>query len=454
MQDIAKRLEKADKYLQKGKPDSALEEYLGILEQDPRNDAVRLKAADLCVSLNRTADAFRLLSEVFNQEAAAGDGTRAVITYKRLARLGQPSVEQTLQFAQFVEKSAKKEAIDAYELVMRDYVARGKRAEELAALRRVIALEPTFTRLSREGELAEALGDVVGASDAFVRAGQFQHQSGQPSLGTFERAHTLDPKNQAAALACGEGYTAGQRFEDAIRVTQPFATRPDASLEFRDAYARALMGAGRALEAEPFVRDLFAKDPTRTADMCLLVGALLDADDGPKAVVLARELEEQESKRGRRRDFIGTIKEIGEAHLPRVEFLEYLVETFNSANREQDYCVVLSKLFDMYYAIGQFLKAGDALDRAAEVDPYEVGHQRRVEMLRGKIDANRFNAIAGRIGSAVQTGAPATEENEVGGDSETTVLEDLMLQAEIFLQYSMRSRAVERLERVAKLFPR
>ena len=56
MPDISKRLEKADKYLQKGKPDSALDEYLGILEEDPRNESVRLKAADLCVTLNRTSD--------------------------------------------------------------------------------------------------------------------------------------------------------------------------------------------------------------------------------------------------------------------------------------------------------------------------------------------------------------------------------------------------------------
>ena len=39
-------------------------------------------------------------------------------------------------------------------------------------------------------------------------------------------------------------------------------------------------------------------------------------------------------------------------------------------------------------------------------------------------------------------------------EGETTVLEDLMLQAEIFLQYSMRAKSVERLERIHKLFPR
>ena len=33
------------------------------------------------------------------------------------------------------------------------------------------------------------------------------------------------------------------------------------------------------------------------------------------------------------------------------------------------------------------------------------------------------------------------------------MLEDLLLQSEIFLQYSMRSKALERLQRVSKLFP-
>jgi diguanylate cyclase (GGDEF)-like protein len=39
-------------------------------------------------------------------------------------------------------------------------------------------------------------------------------------------------------------------------------------------------------------------------------------------------------------------------------------------------------------------------------------------------------------------------------ESEPTVLEDFILQAEIYLQYGMRSKAMERLERVSKLFPR
>src|SRR5438309_5695687 len=131
-----------------------------------------------------------------------------------------------------------------------------------------------------------------------------------------------------------------------------------------------------------------------------------------------------------------------------------MVGLYNASNREHDYCDTLGKLFELYYAAGNFLKAGDSLDAAAEVDPYEQGHQKRLEMLKGKIDANRFRAIANRF-TGTAKGSNSEEQAEKAVDSgEPTILEDFMLQAEIFLQYSMRSKAVERLERVSKLFPR
>jgi uncharacterized protein HemY len=44
--EIARRMEKAEKLLQKGKTPDALAEYLQILEADPQNDNVRQIAAD------------------------------------------------------------------------------------------------------------------------------------------------------------------------------------------------------------------------------------------------------------------------------------------------------------------------------------------------------------------------------------------------------------------------
>src|SRR5260370_5060204 len=91
------------------------------------------------------------------------------------------------------------------------------------------------------------------------------------------------------------------------------------------------------------------------------------------------------------------------------------------------------------------------MDRAAEVDPYEPGHQKRLEALRGKIDDQRFNVIASRFTTVKK------EEQEVKVEEPTlgaAALQDLMLQAEILVQYGMRSKAIERLQRIQELFPR
>ena len=45
--EVTRRVEKAEKLLQKGKTADALAEYLQILESDPQNDNVRQMAADL-----------------------------------------------------------------------------------------------------------------------------------------------------------------------------------------------------------------------------------------------------------------------------------------------------------------------------------------------------------------------------------------------------------------------
>ena len=52
-QEIARRVERGEKLLQKGKAGEALEEFLQTLAMDPANDTVRQMAADLSLS---TAD--------------------------------------------------------------------------------------------------------------------------------------------------------------------------------------------------------------------------------------------------------------------------------------------------------------------------------------------------------------------------------------------------------------
>jgi len=449
--ELAKRLERAEKAIAKGKPDLALEEYLEVLHEDPKNDKVREAAADLYVTLNRPADAAALLSPFFDRLASIGDVARSIIVFKKIARLGTPALEQWARFGQLVEKSNRREALEAYEVALSGLTQSGRRQEARGVLERIVALEPTEQNYRREGDLALELGDHKAASAAFFQAGHIARQAGHDGTLWFQQAYAADPENLPAALAFGRVVLDRGDAARAIAILERFASIAASNLELGEIYGRALVAAGRPKEAEPFIWTLYQRDPSQVAHVEQLLRAFLKNQANASALALTRKWEAAEHKLGRRREFAKILKDVADHFQLDLEFLEYLVQVFNNASREHDYCTTLLKLFDLYYAARNYVKAGDALDRAAEVDPYEPGHQQRLERLRGKIDSRLFDSIANRFQAASSTREqepPATEE-----DTQTTVLEDLVLQAEIFLQYSMRSKTLERLQRISKLFP-
>jgi len=449
--DIAKRREKAEKYLQKGKVTAALEEYVAILHEDPENDTIRQTAADLYIQVNDTQQAAKLLGDLFTRQVDAGDSTNAALTYKKLTRFAKPTFEQTFRYAQFIEANNKKEALEAYEAALAGFTAQRNNKRALAVLERIVFLDPSGQNFWRAGELALELGEGKKAGVCFLSVGELEQKSGGNAAPWYERAFRADQNNPEAALAYGRMLVQQNSFLEALQVLQPLMKdRDKAPSEVRELYGRALMGTGRLTEAEPVLWALFEQNPERAQQIVDLVAAEMDAQQDAAAVALARKLEKFLRGKGSRREFVGMLSQLLEQHRPSVEMLEYMAELFNGSNREADYCQTLIKLFDLYYAAGTFAKAGDALDRAAEVDAYEPGHHSRLEMLRGKIEEQRLNAIAERF--TIVTKTTETQQQEEEAD-EHSMLQDLMLQAEILVQYGMRSKAQERLLRIQQLFP-
>src|SRR5271154_2277923 len=150
------------------------------------------------------------------------------------------------------------------------------------------------------------------------------------------------------------------------------------------------------------------------------------------------------------------------ASLPLAETIARLYEELN---RETKYFDSLVRLFDLYLAAGQMKEACDALDRLVDIDPYDYRNQERISKLEGKVDPAFLQNILARAAKAATistrtdgfTGAGRDPSESSGSVPEEVraqqALEDLVVQVEIFLQYSLQTKAVERLERIAELFP-
>jgi diguanylate cyclase (GGDEF)-like protein len=450
--EIARRVERAEKLLQKGKAGEALEEYLQLLEADPQNDNVRQMAADICLTLQRTPEAVKLLGELFERQIEAGENTRASLTYKKLARYATPSSIQKVHFAQILETSNRKLALETYESALEELSKQGRPQDCLMVLKRMVALEPGERNFVRLGELCSQAGDKEAAAAAFLKLAEMTAASGANAGQWYERGYAEDPSDIRIALGYGKNLLTQGQVGAAIFVLEPLARSEGATLEVRESYAKALLAASRFNDAEPLVWQLFQQNPSRLQEVADLIGQFVDAQQDAEAVALARKLEQFQRNRGDRRAFVSMMQEVVAKHRSSPDLLEFMSELFNASNREGDYCQTLLKLFDLHCSMGSYAKAAECLDRAAEVDAYEPGHQKRLEMLRGKIDESRYRVIASRFTSMAKTASEPVKND--GPTLGAAALQDLMLQAEILVQYGMRTKAIERLQRIQELFPR
>src|SRR5215467_841648 len=288
--ELSRRMERAEKLLQKGKTQDALEEYLQILAADTENDTVRNMAADLCLSLQRTPEAVRLLGELFDRQVEAGDGTRASLTYKKLARYVNPTWEQKLSFGQILESSNRKLAVETYENAFEELTSQGRQPDSLIVLKRIVALDPKQQNFTRLGELSSELGDNKGAAAAFLQVAQLAEAAKENAAPWFERAYTEDPNDPDMALAYGKSLTAQGQVGAAIFVLEPHVSAGNPSAELRDTYAKTLIAANRLTEAEPLVWQMLEQNPQRVHEVANLIGLFIDGEQDAEAVALARKL--------------------------------------------------------------------------------------------------------------------------------------------------------------------
>jgi len=403
--------------------------------------------------MQRVQEAVNLLGEMFERQIQAGDATRASLTYKKLARYAKPTWQQRARFGQLLEGSNRKLAIETYESALEELLKQEDKANSLNVLKRIVLLDAGERNLLRLGDLASQAGDNKTAAAAFLKLGQLAESGGGSVTQHFERAYSENSADPQIALAYGRSLLDQKDAGAAIFVLEPHLKAVPPSKEIREAYGRALLGANRLSEAEPFVWEIFEQNPSRLPEVAKLIGMFIDAQQDAEAVALARKLEMVQRRRGERKSFAAMMQDIAAGHRASPEVLEFMGEVFNSSNRENDYAQTLLKLFDLYYGMGNYTKAAECLDRAAEVDVYEPGHQKRLAMLRGKIDDNRYQVIASRFSGMGRTNPEPATNSEATPALGATALQDLILQAEILVQYGMRAKALERLQRIQELFP-
>ena len=196
-----------------------------------------------------------------------------------------------------------------------------------------------------------------------------------------------------------------------------------------------------------------------------LAGAYLRAGQDEKGVAVL--VQTKTTMRSLRKDveFAANVDRLAATYPASLSLAQMVAKLYEELNRETKYFEALMKLFDLYLEAGRVREACDSLDRLVDIDPYDYRNHERISKLEGKADPAFLQNILARAAKAATvstrtdgfTGAGREPSQSPGSVPEEMraqqALEDLVVQVEIFLQYSLQSKAVERLERIAELFP-
>lgn len=467
-QDINKHLDRARKSLEKNKLREAVTEYQAVLEEAPANQEALQALADIYTRLNEPALAAEYYGIQFDRLVETGDGAKASAVFIRFLRTFPQPADRLMRFATLLQKQNRvSDSIEQFGNAAELYVKEQRSIEALACYESMALLDPENPqRHIVLGELAEKLRHADMAARSYVRAGQLTLSVGalDEALEYFGRAHVLAPQDRVGALLFGEAKLRKGDAEGAVMLLEPFAaTERDANL--LALYGEALLRTGRLDAARDVFQAYYSQKPEGFVKLFELAAGYIRAGQDPKAAALLVQTKETMRALRKEVELAANLDRLAASYPQSLPLAEVVAKLYEELNRETKYFDSLVKLFDLYLVADRLKEACESLDRLVDIDPYDYRNHERIAKLEGKADPGFLQNILARAAKAATvstrtdgfTGAGREpSENAPGVPEEVRAqqaLEDLVVQVEIFLQYSLQSKAVERLERIAELFP-
>ena len=464
--DVTKHLERAKKYLEKNKLQDAAEEYQTVLKAFPNNQEAVQALADLYTRLGDPVRAAEYHGMLFDRLSDSGDITRASALYSRFLKSVRQSPDRMIRFALLLQRQGKRdEAMEIYSAAGEEFHKQNDGASALNCWEKIAARHPDNPEAHvKVGEIGERMGKSDVAARGWLRAGQLTLVAGQidPSLDLFSRAHRLAPGDRSVALLYAEAFLRKGAPQEAVRLLEPFsAAENDAA--FLAAFGAALTQGGQLDRARAILERLYKDNADSFEKMFELADQYLKAGKGQPASEIFTLVKDRMFAGKRQNEFTAHMDKLLESNPKSLPVAEFCGRMYDELNRESKYFSVLTRLFDLYLDAGDVPGACSALDRIIDIDPYDPFNHERMKRLEGKADPAYLRGVGARMGKIVTSaGKPQSfgpEETEPGaapqsdGARAQQALEDLIVQAEIFLQYSLHAKAVERLQKIAEMFP-
>jgi diguanylate cyclase (GGDEF)-like protein len=464
--DILKQLDRAKRYVEKSQLEDAIEAYQSVLSAAPNHLESMQALGDLYTRQDQSERAAFYYGMLFDRFTGPREEPKALALYTRFLKSQQQPPERVARYALLLQKQNRaEESIEQFTAAALAFELSGKGDDALTCFVRIAQLDPdNRDRHIAVAELAERMGNMAAAARGYLRAGQLMTGDDPESLKMFARAHELLPNDRSAALLYGQSLLRSGDAAGAVALLSPLAVT-ETDVPFLETYAEVLMRSGRLDDARAVLGRISTHGAGSADKFFGLAHEYMRAAQEEGAVNLLGTLKKSMLEARRESEFASTVDQFMMSYPRSLRLAEFSAAMYAELNRETKYFDAMVCLFDLRLANDQLAGACEALEKLVDIDPYDSRNQQRLDLIQDRADPAFIDRLKSRLSGAATHGAQtASHERTRGKSSDPSpvlleevradqTLEDLLVQAEIFVQYSLQSKAVERLQKIVELFP-
>jgi tetratricopeptide (TPR) repeat protein len=437
----AKALRQAEKHVQQGKINAAIEAYSKIAEFDPADLTLVNTLGDLLVRAGRIEIAvvnFTMIAENYREN---GFTLKAIAMFKKISKLNPQNVDISLKLASlYSQQGLLVEARQQYLLVADSHARTGKSEKALEVYQKIADLDPenTAVRLKLgETYLRENMREP--AHDAFVAAGSELIKRGKHSEGLKAclQALEISPDSKDALTVVSEAYIHLGQPERAIELLQTAFEKNPSDVDLITILGRTYLAAGMMNEAEGTFTTLVQLDKSRY-EYVLEVGRkfaeLGQLDRAAEQLDACVDVLISRREEDRAIDFLQDLLAKDVDHLPS---LTRLADIYARIREDHNLISSLETLADVAIRTQQADTAIETLKRLIGLEPENPSHRARLQQLGVRVTGEMTSMPAAAARS--RTGADGSIERDIADaarlgsmgdtDSATLILEGVVERA-------------------------
>ena len=237
----------ADKLEKAGKLDQAIALYRQVIEDNPRDWNTINKVGDLYAKLNKTREATVEYAKVADFYAKDGFYVRAIAMWKKINKLDASALEPYTNLAElYAKQGLMTEAKSHFQMVVDEYVKRGKNREAGDVLKKLAEIDPADLKIrskladlyTREGNAGKAVDEHVAIAEELNKKGHLAE-----ALQVLEKGLKIDANSVRLKTELGRVHLVQKNYDKAVHYLEEASRQSPRDAQVLSRLGEAYLGA-------------------------------------------------------------------------------------------------------------------------------------------------------------------------------------------------------------------